>query len=728
MDGTVYGATQDDWAQFDLLLGLTNDLLPVVSNPGATISPTSSLKNLGKVPSLYNSQKQVTGIKGWTDIQANGSSINHWANNADYGICLQTRVVRALDIDVPDEALSKKIASVIEEEVGVLPRRYRPNTGKQLFTFILQGEFAKRQIPVGDDIIEFLANGQQFIAVGTHPCGDRYEWEGGLPLEIPELTEAQFESLWSKLVEVFATGEVMTGSATSRKRELTVERDDPVADFLKAEGLVLGERRDHSINLKCPWSDEHTTGEDGDGSTVWFPAGTNGYEEGHFKCLHGHCTHRTDSEFFDQIGYQPDYAGDFNQLVVTPNQPPLLPSFERDKQGYVITKIGNVHRAVACDLVVDRRIGLDRFKDEVMTADIGTDDWRPFNDADYTRLRMDLEAGINGVQFRTVGREMMRDAIQVAAQDNAFDSAILWIDTLEWDGVSRVESFMCDYFGTDDTEYTRAMSLYIWSALAGRVITPGCKVDMVPILVGKQGTGKSTGVSAMSPAPEFFTEISFHEKEEDLARRMRGHLIAEIGELRGLHTKELESIKAFITRPYESWIPKYREYATRYARRTVFIGTTNQQQFLADETGNRRWLPVEIGQVDVASIERDCLQLWAEGAERYRQYGVEFSEVERLSKSVHANHMMSDAWCEPVREWLDKPDEFSNIAPKTLPYLLGHEVLENALRIEQKSINRLSEMRIGKVLRELGYDRKRKRIDGGKQKWVFVPTVPTGGE
>src|SRR5690606_34027600 len=122
---------------------------------------------------------------------------------------------------------------------------------------------------------------------------------------------------------------------------------------------------------------------------------------------------------------------------------------------------------------------------------------------------------------------------------------------------------------------------------------------MVPILVGDQGQGKSTAVKALVPSPEFFVEVSFAEKDDDLARKMRGKLVAEIGELRGLHTKELEAIKAFITRTHEQWVPKYREFTTTFPRRLVFIGSTNKDQFLADETGNRRWLPVRVSQVAI---------------------------------------------------------------------------------------------------------------------------------
>lgn len=116
-------------------------------------------------------------------------------------------------------------------------------------------------------------------------------------------------------------------------------------------------------------------------------------------------------------------------------------------------------------------------------------------------------------------------------------------------------------------------------------------------------------MEALSPDPAFFTEISFAEKDDDLARKMRGRLVAEIGELRGLNTKELESIKAFVTRTHENWIPKYREFATQFPRRLVFVGTTNEDEFLADKTGNRRWLPVEVSKVDVKAIKRSPFTL-----------------------------------------------------------------------------------------------------------------------
>jgi len=289
--------------------------------------------------------------------------------------------------------------------------------------------------------------------------------------------------------------------------------------------------------------------------------------------------------------------------------------------------------------------------------------------------------------------------------------------------VARVDNFLVDYFGAEPSEYTTAVSRYLWTAMAGRVMAPGIKADMVPILVGRQGAGKSSGVAAMSPAPDFFAEVSFHEREDDLARKMRGRLVAEIGELRGLHTRELEHIKAFITRTHENWIPKYREFAVTFPRRLVFIGTTNQEEFLADETGNRRWLPVKVDGADVEAIERDRLQLWAEARGLFEANGIAFREAERLAKDVHDDHMIKDSWADVVNNWLDETDILSGEINREKKILSAMEVLIDALNFDKKQIGRREELRIAKVLQGLGYERGVSRVNGVLVKG-WRPKVP----
>jgi predicted P-loop ATPase len=710
-----YGASPDDWTHFDLVLGLGPDLLPVVSNPLAKIDPDSKMKELGKTPSRYNGAGNAVGIGKWTSHQASDAEIARWSKDRDLGICLQTRTVRALDIDVADFDLSKNIRAFILMHLGqALPCRSRANSGKLLLGFTLPGELPKRRMTVEGGVVEFLATGQQFIAIGTHPSGARYEWEGGLPDAFPELDLAQFEALWSALGERFAIEPVEQGQVSMRKRGDTVAMADDVADYLRGNKLVLGTDRDGALLVKCPWDADHSSGAAGDGSTVYFPAGTNGYEQGHFKCLHAHCTGKGDSEFEHAIGF---LADDF-QVVATRDSDPLpLPAFTRDRQGRIEASVGNVQMALARPDICGIQIKYDEFRDEIMWARSDDDQWSAFADADYTRLRIHLERG----GFKAIGRELVRDTVLLTADDNKFDTAKLWLAQQTWDGVPRVEAFLAQYFGAEDTPYARAVSKYLWTAMTGRVITPGAKADMVPILVGDQGAGKSSGVAAMCPANDFFTEVSFHEKEDDLARRMRGRLLGEIGELRGLHTKELESIKAFITRTHESWVPKYREFAVTFPRRIVFVGTTNKDEFLADETGNRRWLPVRVGQADVEAIRRDRLQLWAEGAVLYEQSGIDFKDAESLARGVHAEHTMTDPWAEDVGRWLDEPDVLTGELPRTREFLRVGDVLRGAVKMEAKHVKKYEEMRMGNVLRAFGYANKRIRVEGVPTR-VFVPT------
>lgn len=410
---------------------------------------------------------------------------------------------------------------------------------------------------------------------------------------------------------------------------------------------------------------------------------------------------------------------EFDVIEVKSNEPLPLPKFRREKDGSITATVDNVTMAVRRPDVCGIDIKFDTFRDEIMFSSPGRGQWQSFTDPDYVRLRITLERG----GFKPIGRELIRDVVQLVAAENPFDSAQLWLSGLQWDGVPRVEKFLTTYFSAEDTEYTRAVSLYIWTALAGRVVSPGIKADMAPILVGDQGAGKSSAVAAMVPAADFFTEISFHEKDEDLSRKMRGRLIAEIGELRGLHTKELEGIKAFITRTHENWVPKYREFAVQFPRRLVFIGTTNKDEFLADETGNRRWLPVRVGQVHVDNIRRDRLQLWAEARELFTGSGVQYATAQALAGDAHSEHTIQDSWVDVVGDWLDRPDDLTNDAPRTRKFLRVTEVLVEALGFTERNISRKEETRMSTTLRALGYARKKVRIDG-KSVWAFVPLVP----
>lgn len=304
-----YGADQSDWSQFTLLLGLEQDLLPVISNPNATISPASALKKIGQIPSLYTVDRKVVGLSRWTERQSTAQDIAKWSVEPDYGICLQTRRARALDCDITDPDLAAQVFSWINTHSPVeLPVRGRSNASKFLMPFRLPGDFAKRvlRLPNGNegDKIEFLATGQQFVAVGTHPSGVRYEWRGGLPTEIPALTAEQFETLWLGLKQTFKASETKEDFSERKPAGGDID-DEATLTFLEKAGAVLGWSQKGSAYVTCPFKSGHS--KEGDKTeTIYFPKGLRGYTSGHFKCMHASCAGYSDDDFLTALGYWAD--------------------------------------------------------------------------------------------------------------------------------------------------------------------------------------------------------------------------------------------------------------------------------------------------------------------------------------------------------------------------------------------------------------------------------------
>jgi len=729
------GATPQEWAHFDLVLGLGNDLLPVVSNLEARIAPNSKLKALGKTPSQYNDAHHVVGIADWPNHIASDLNLTRWQREPDYGLCVITRRVRAFDIDIHDHDHAQAVVATITQHLGVTPPcRWRENSGKVLLAVMIEGDMPKRKIVVEGGMIEFLATGQQFIAAGTHTSGVRYRWRtgevDGLPEDIPTVTTEQFESLWAVLVERYAIETPRQRGHGARKHEAHIDLPDPVADYLDANGHVIGVDRSGALLITCPWSAEHTQGEDGDGSTVWFMAGTNGYDRGHFRCLHGHCEDRHDGDLFAAIGYQPNHEADFAMIeadeIDEDGQPPrpvdaLAALGLRRKvgkgqwAGWFVATAENLVAALRLAHVAGFEVRFDVFRDEIMRRQPGGE-WQPFKDADYTRLKLALE----GAHFEPIPFELLKACVRLVADEQMFDSAQDAVARLRWDGVPRIESFYSRYFKAADTPYTQACGLYTWTAMAGRVLNPGCKADMVPILVGPQGLRKSTAVEVMALNPEWHGSLSLSGKDADLSRQMRGKAVIELPELRGLRTRELEAIKAFITEGSNAWVAKYQEFETKYPRRCLFIGTTNEQEFLDDDTGNRRWLPITVGLIDTDALAADCAQLWAEGVERFKAGGVQYAQAESLATAEHAAHTISDEWEEPIRNFLQTPDELSGEKPEDRGFITSSQIFAHALFITVERTDTRTAKRLARAMRALGWEKDDRRKNTVGRGWRRV--------
>jgi hypothetical protein len=389
----------------------------------------------------------------------------------------------------------------------------------------------------------------------------------------------------------------------------------------------------------------------------------------------------------------------------------VVEDFERGKDGNVLPILNNVLRALDDPSIAKCDIAHDTFRGEDMLSPVAHELWRPVTDTDLVALRSRLESPDLDCRFRPIPKDLMRDAISLVASRSRFDSGIAWVSGLKWDGVPRIDRFLPTYFGSNDTPYTRAVGSYIWTALAGRMTVPGIKVDMVPVAVGDQGIKKSGSIAAIAPSPDHFIELDLSTKDADIARLIRGKVVCELAELKGLRAREAEHVKALVTRQHENWVPKFKEHSATYARRCLFFGSSNVSEFLSDSTGHRRWLPFIAGLCDPSGIERDREFLWAEGLHRFRANGIEWQAAERLAREVHAAHVVSDEWDEIISTWMVGQGDRPLRARDILRFAIGYDPVA--------STERRHEMRLRECMTRLGYVKTTRWVDGVSAKvWV----------
>lgn len=349
----------------------------------------------------------------------------------------------------------------------------------------------------------------------------------------------------------------------------------------------------------------------------------------------------------------------------------------------------------------------DGFTDTLMYWSRKTQKWMKFTDGDYVNVAVALQQmGFANPSLLTV-KEIVRSV--GIADDHRFDSAAEWANSLKWDGVERSKNLFSTYFGVEHNLETEAASLYLASAMGARILGASDVVDMVPVLIGDQGKYKSSAVKALAPTLEQFAEIDLSSKDNDISRTLRGKSVLELGELRGLKSRDADSIKSWISRQTDEWVPKYMEFSTLYQRRCVMIATTNEDEFLTDITGNRRWIILHVTkQCNPDLLRQHINQIWAEAIVIYRKHGVLFNDIKNMAAHRHAQHMVvNEVITDDVENWLVRHGLPSQIHLPTLVKEL----------YPFKADDRKTQLSIGDSLGALGY--KKGMAPGGKRRvWV----------
>ncbi len=247
-----------------------------------------------------------------------------------------------------------------------------------------------------------------------------------------------------------------------------------------------------------------------------------------------------------------------------------------------------------------------------------------------------------------------------------------------WDGVNRLDGWLKENFGAQGPADYLAQVFTKWMvASVARTFEPGLKFDWMIILQGNQGTGKSTFGSLLF-GQKYFTDWLPVLSDKDAALALQGIRCVEFGEMDQLKRTELETTKAFVTRQIDKVRPPYGRRQLELHRQTVFFGTTNREEYLKDDTGNRRFNPVVVGRLNFKALIRDRIQLWAEALFIYRN-GLGTSlylegEAEIFSKVIQSEKMVGDdsiAMAEDIREHFGKDDSNFNYQKFSMKDLFG---------------------------------------------------------
>lgn len=262
-----------------------------------------------------------------------------------------------------------------------------------------------------------------------------------------------------------------------------------------------------------------------------------------------------------------------------------------DGRGDYLPTIDNARLIIENDEELKGKLGINEFTGRY--AVLGA---LPWNEADCEREWSDPDdAGLRHYIEKTYGirsKAAIDDARILASQANSYHPVRDYLESLVWDGVARAESLLIDYLGADDNIYTRAVTRKLLAAAVRRIRQPGVKFDNMLVLVGPQGCGKSHIVSLIGS--RWFSDTLTTVQGKEAYEELQGFWIIEIAELSAMRKSEIEAVKHFTAKQYDSYRAAYGHHTKTHPRQCVFIGTTNRYEFLRDSTGNRRFWPVDV--------------------------------------------------------------------------------------------------------------------------------------
>lgn len=329
-----------------------------------------------------------------------------------------------------------------------------------------------------------------------------------------------------------------------------------------------------------------------------------------------------------------------------------------DGNGKIEKTINNAVLVLENDPLLKEKIVTDEFASCGMvlgklpwSREDGKRRWKDEDDAGFYNY-MELFYGITG-------RDKLDSALLIVSSQHRINDVKEYLKGLQWDGVKRLDTLLSDYLGAEDNAYTRAVMRKSLCAAVARAVTGGVKYDYMPIFTGPQGIGKSTFLSILGK--DWFSDSLTSFEGKEAAELIQGTWINEVGELTAMTKQETNAVKQFLSKTDDIYRAAYGRRTNKYPRRCVFFGTSNEEEFLKDMTGNRRFWPVDVGvrpakrsvwqelPLEVDQVWAEAYACWMLGEPLYLS-----KEVEKLAEDMQESHREASGKEGLIRDFLEK--------------------------------------------------------------------------
>lgn len=312
----------------------------------------------------------------------------------------------------------------------------------------------------------------------------------------------------------------------------------------------------------------------------------------------------------------------------------------------------------------------------------------------------------------TPSSALVAETIEVIARENAFHPVRQYLETLSWDGTSRLGYWLTDLLGAASNDYTRLVARFFLIGMVKRVMEPGCKFDYCLVLEGRQGMFKSSALRVLGG--DWFKDTDLDLQNKDAMTALQGAWLYEIAEMDSLTRAEASKQKSFLSRQVDEFRPVYGRREVRLPRQVVFAGTTNSWEWNKDPTGGRRFWPIEVTDVDLQALAAQRDQLFAEALVEYRKGSPCYPDRDQQRELFDPEQLarqQSEGYVDALHDWVySRTSDFSMA-----------EAVRDGLQMDYSKLTRDVQTRVGNALKALGCTRVERR-NGTVRFWYRPPT------